>query len=149
MIDAAYEWMFLGLVREDIAGIQRISESASSLEEYVESMQPLLVALAAGEERAKRRARRVRIVAAAITRPELRKMVGEIQSELSSDLTRLVRHGQDQGWIRRDIPANAIAVFFLALVFGRNLDDVSVDPISQADWDVMVLTMFSELLVHE
>ena len=60
-----------------------------------------------------------------------------------------MRHGQDQGWVRPDIPANAIAVFFLALVFGRNLDDVSVDPIPQADWDVMILKMFTELLVRE
>ena len=148
VIDAAYEWMFIGLVNEDIAAIRNISETASTLKEYVEAMQPLLVALAAGEERSSRRARRVRIVAAAITRPELRKLVGKIQSDLTADLTELVQHGQDQGWIRSDIPANAIAVFFLALVFGRNLDDVSVDPIPQADWDVMILKMFTVLLAR-
>ena len=149
VIDAAYESMFIGLVNEDIAAIRNINETASSLQEYVEKMQPLLVALSAGEDRSNRRARRVRIVAAAITRPELRKLVGEIQSSLSADLTALVRHGQDQGWIRSDIPPNAIAVFFLALVFGRNLDDVSVTPIPQADWDVMVATMFMAMLNHD
>ena len=76
-------------------------------------------------------------------------MIGEIQSELSADLTELVKHGQDQGWIRSDIPPNAIAVFFLALVFGRNLDDVSATPIPQSDWDLMILKMFTELLNHE
>jgi len=146
VIDAAYESMFIGLVNEDIAAIRNINETASSLQEYIEKMQPLLVALSAGEDRSNRRARRVRIVAAAITRPELRKLVGEIQSSLSADLTALVRHGQDQGWIRSDIPPNAIAVFFLALVFGRNLDDVSVTPIPQADWDVMVATSFMAML---
>jgi len=146
VIDAAYESMFIGLVNEDIAAIRNINETASSLQEYIEKMQPLLVALSAGEDRSNRRARRVRIVAAAITRPELRKLVGEIQSSLSADLTALVRHGQDQGWIRSDIPPNAIAVFFLALVFGRNLDDVSVTPIPQADWDVMVATTFMAML---
>lgn len=149
VIDAAYESMFMGLVNEDIAAIRNINETASSLPEYIEKIQPLLVALSAGEDRSNRRARRVRIVAAAITRPELRKLVGEIQSSLSADLTALVRHGQDQGWIRSDIPPNAIAVFFLALVFGRNLDDVSVTPIPQADWDVMVATMFMAMLNHD
>ena len=149
VIDAAYESMFIGLVNEDIAAIRNINETASSLPEYIEKIQPLLVALSAGEDRSNRRARRVRIVAAAITRPELRKLVGEIQSSLSADLTALVRHGQDQGWIRSDIPPNAIAVFFLALVFGRNLDDVSVTPIPQADWDVMVATMFMAMLNHD
>ena len=149
VIDAAYESMFIGLVNEDIAAIRNINETASSLQEYIEKMEPLLGALSAGEDRSNRRARRVRIVAAAITRPELRKLVGEIQSSLSADLTALVRHGQDQGWIRSDIPPNAIAVFFLALVFGRNLDDVSVTPIRQADWDVMVATMFMAMLNHD
>ena len=149
VIDAAYEWMFIGLVNEDIAAIRNISETASTLQEYVEAMQPLLLALAAGDARSTRRARRVRIVAAAIARPELRTLIGEIQSELSADLTELVKHGQDQGWIRSDIPPNAIAVFFLALVFGRNLDDVSATPIPQGDWDLMILKMFTELLARE
>jgi len=149
VIDAAYESMFMSLVTEDISAIRTINETASSLEEYVEAMQPLLVALAAGDARSTRRARRVRIVAAAITRPELRKLIGEIQSELSADLTELVKHGQDQGWIRSDIPPNAIGVFFLALVFGRNLDDVSATPIPQDDWDLMIFKMFTELLNHE
>ena len=149
VIDAAYESMFMGLVQEDISAIRTINETASSLEEYIEAMQPLLAALAAGDDRSTRRARRVRIVAAAITRPELRKLIGEIQSELSADLTELVQHGQDQGWIRSDIPPNAIAVFFLALVFGRNLDDVSATPIPQGDWDLMIFKMFTELLNHE
>lgn len=149
VIDAAYESMFIGLVNEDIAAIRNINETASSLQEYIENMQPLLVALSAGQDRSNRRARRVRIVAAAIMRPELRKLVGEIQSALSADLTELVKHGQDQGWIRSDIPPNAIAVFFLALVFGRNLDDVSVTPIPQTDWDVMVVTMFMAMLNHD
>jgi len=146
VIDAAYESMFIGLVNEDIAGIRTINETASSLDEYVEKMQPLMVALSAGEDRSNRRARRVRIVAAALTRPELKRLVGEIQSELTGDLTELVQHGQDQGWIRTDIPSNAIAVFFLALVFGRNLDDVSSTPIAQADWDRMVLMAFTGML---
>src|SRR5664280_944289 len=146
VIDAAYESMFIGLVNEDIAAIRNINETASSLQEYIEKMQPLLVALSAGEDRSNRRARRVRIVAAAITRPELRKLVGEIQSSLSADLTALVRHGQDQGWIRSDIPPNAIGVFFLALVFGRNLDDVSATPIPQDDWDLLVATSFMAML---
>ena len=149
VIDAAYESMFIGLVREDIAAIRDINETASSLSEYVEKMQPFMVALSAGQDRSNRRARRARIVAAALTRPDLRKFVGEIQSELTADLTELVQHGQDQGWLRTDIPAHAMAVFFLALVFGRNLDDVSSTPIAQAEWDVMVLTIFTEMLTRD
>src|SRR5665213_3947906 len=62
VIDAAYESMFMSLVTEDISAIRTINETASSLEEYVEAMQPLLAALAAGDDRSTRRARRVRIV---------------------------------------------------------------------------------------
>jgi AcrR family transcriptional regulator len=146
VIDAAYEMMFTTMASEDIATLQTISETANNLEEYVVAMQPLLSRLAADEERRARRARRVRIVAAALTRPGLRQLIGTAQASVTKELVGVARFGQDKGWLRRDIPANAIAVLVQAVIFGRTLDDVSVTPIHQDDWNVMVTALFGGLL---
>jgi len=146
VIDAAYELMFTTMVSEDIAHLRSISETANNLEEYIVAMQPLLSRLAADEERRARRARRVRIVAASLTRPGLRQLIGTAQANVTKELESVAKYGQDKGWIRKDIPANAISVLVQAVIFGRTLDDVSVTPIDQDEWNVMVTALFTGLL---
>ncbi len=146
VIDAAYEMMFTGMAAEDIATLRTIGEQSNSMEEYIVAMQPVIARLSAQEDRRARRGRRVRIVAAAITRPELRRIIGEAQASVTRELTAVAKHGQDRGWLRTDIPAPAIAVMVQAIVFGRTLDDISVEPVDQADWEIMVTALFTGLL---
>jgi len=146
VIDAAYELMFSTMVEEDMSALRTINETVGSLEEYIIAMQPLISRLSADEARRGRRARRVRIIAAALTRPELREMIGEAQAHVTEELTGIARHGQDMGWLRTDISARSIAVLVQAVVFGRTLDDVSSDPIPQEEWDALVTTLFAGLL---
>lgn len=146
VIDAAYELMFTEMVREDIAALRTINESVNSLDEYVAAMQPLMARLSSQEDRRLRRARRVRIVAAALTRPELRRLIGEAQAAVTNELLAVTQYGQERGWLRADLSPRAIAVLVQVIVFGRTLDDVSTEPIAQAEWDVLVGVLFAGLL---
>jgi AcrR family transcriptional regulator len=149
VIDAAYEMIFMSYVDEDIAVLRQVVESAASLNEFITIMQPILVRMSADEDRRARRAMRVRIVAAALTRPELRQMIGLAQSKVTDELVSVVELGQRRGWVRSEIPSRAVAVVIQTIVFGRTLDDVSTTPIDQSEWDAFIGYFFSGILKLE
>lgn len=147
VIDAAYNLMFTRLVTEDLENVTKVMENASTFDEYVLGIIPIISTVSSGEDRRARRALRVRIVAAATTRLELRVLIAHSQAENTKTLVRLVRFGQEQGWLRRDVDAHFIAVLLQILLFGRVIDDVSLTPISDDLWErnatVLFLSMFT------
>ena len=146
VIDAAYNMIFASLVEGDVEKLREIGETAETLEEYIAAMSPLVELMSAGEERVLRRGIRVRVVAAAETREELRELIGETQAQLTDEMVRIAEHGQNRGWLRRDVSARSIAVLVQAVIFGRTLDDISADPINQEDWEHATATLFLSLL---
>jgi AcrR family transcriptional regulator len=146
VIDAAYHQMFSKLAEEDIAVLHMVSVSAQSYDDYVVSVQGLIGTFASGEERKARRALRARIVAASMTRPELRQLIGATQSRLTSELRRIVEYGQERNWLTSDISAQSIAVMIQVLLVGRTIDDVSATPIDNAEWEVSMGLLLAVLL---
>lgn len=146
VIDAAYNMIFSRLVEEDIRTFRQVNETVESLEEFIGVMQPIVSKLSSGPERKARRAMRIRIVAAASTRPNLRALIGETQARLNADIAQLTAFAQQKGWLRDDISARALSVLFQILVFGRALDDVSIDPIDEATWEASTGVLFLDLL---
>lgn len=146
VIDAAYNMIFSRLVEDDIVRLREIGEASDTLEEYVSAMRPLVELMSAGPDRMARRAMRVRIVAAAQTRKELRVLIGETQARLTDEMVRIAEHGQNRGWLRRDVTARSIAVLVQVVIFGRTLDDVSSEPINQTDWEQAIYALFLDML---
>jgi hypothetical protein len=87
----------------------------------------------------------VRIVAASLTRPELRILIGLTQAHLTDEIVRLVEYGQERGWLRRDVSARSIAVALQVIIFGRILDDISINPIDPTDWEFAMGAFFASL----
>ena len=146
VIEAAYEMIFCELVEEDIAMLDRVSISAQTFDDFVTALAPLVEVMTSGEQRRERRALRLRIIAAAQTRPELSALIGNTQIRITDGLTRVVEYGQSQGWLRDDLSARSIAVVMQALIFGRNLDDISMVPISDQEWGAVMGIVLSELV---
>jgi AcrR family transcriptional regulator len=146
VIDAAYHQMFSKLAEEDIAVLHMVSVSSQSRDEYVQSVQALVGTFASGEERRARRALRARIVAASMTRPELRQLIGATQSRLTSELRRIVEYGQERNWLTSVISAQSIAVMIQVVLVGRTIDDVSSTPIDNADWELTMGLLVGVLL---
>jgi len=146
VIDAAYNMIFTKYAETDLALFRQVNETVGSLAEYVTLMEPILATVASGLDRRERRAMRIRIVAAATTRPELRALIGETQARLSEELRRLTEFAQRREWLRNDIPASSIAVVLQVLVFGRALDDISDSPIDEDEWERSMIVLFAELL---
>ena len=146
VIDAAYNLMFTRLVAEDLENVTNVMAKATSFEEYVFGMIPLISSVSSGEDRRARRALRARIVAAATTRVELHALIARSQAENTKTLTRLVSFGQERGWLRQDVDARFVAVLLQILLFGRVLDDVSLTPISDDLWERNASVLFVSML---
>ncbi|MDE3008822.1 MAG: hypothetical protein KGI14_07320, partial [Acidobacteriota bacterium] len=148
VIDAAYHLMFTRLVAEDFENVSNVMENATTFEEYVFSIIPLISSVSSGEERRARRALRARIVAAATTRLELRVLIARSQAEHTKTLARLVRFGQERQWLRDDVDPQFVAVLLQILLFGRVLDDVSLTPISDDLWERNASVLFVSMLTN-
>jgi AcrR family transcriptional regulator len=146
VIDAAYHQMFTKLAEEDIAVLHMVSVSSQSHDDYIGSVQALIGTFASGDERKARRALRARIVAASMTRPELRVLIGGTQSRLTSELRRIVEYGQERNWLTPSISAHTIAVMIQVLLVGRTIDDVSATPIDNAEWELSMGLLLAVLL---
>ena len=146
VIDAAYDMIFSRLVEEDLRVIRQVNETVQSLDEYIAVMRPIVATLSSGPQRKARRALRMRILAAASTRPELEALIGATQARLTEDLRRVTEFAQERQWLRDDISARFLAVLFQILIFGRTLDDISNDPIEEDVWGSSLSLLFVELL---
>ncbi len=146
VIDAAYELMFSEIIEADMAEIRQAVESASTFEEFLARIEGILGMVSSGDERRTSRSTRLRIVAASVTRPRLRGLIGEAQAKLTSELTTIVQQAQDRGWMRGDVSARSVAVLLQVVVFGRNLDDVSSEPIPESEWSSFIYRLFAVLL---
>jgi len=146
VIDAAYSLIFSKMVEEDLVSLRQINESLETFDEYVDAIRPVLERISSGEDRVLRRAIRSRIVAAAITRPELRVLIGVNQARLTKELLRIAEFAQLRGWMRRDVSAHSIAMLMQAVLLGRTLDDISTDPISDGEWEQTLVALFMEML---
>src|ERR1019366_7025976 len=125
VIDAAYNMIYSKLVEEDMTIIGEATDNVVTLEEYVSVILPIVATMNSGPERMARRALRVRIVSAAMTRPELHTLIGATQSRLTAEWRRLIEMAQKREWLRDDISASFLAVLLQIIVFGRALDDIS------------------------
>jgi AcrR family transcriptional regulator len=146
VIDAAYSLIFSKIVEEDLVSLRQINESLETFDEYVDAIRPVLERISSGEGRVVRRAIRSRIVAAAITRPELRVLIGVNQARLTKELLRIAEFAQLRGWMRRDVSAHSIAMLMQAVLLGRTLDDISTNPISDGEWEQTLVALFMEML---
>jgi AcrR family transcriptional regulator len=149
VIDTAYNMLFLQFAEDDLDALRQVSETANSLDEYIAGLWTLVGRFSSGPDRQRRRAMRIRIAAASLTRPELRRVIGETQTRLTTELMRIVRYGQDRGWLRRDVTTRSIAVMLQALLVGRVIDDISTEPINSAEWELSMAILFISLLNQE
>jgi AcrR family transcriptional regulator len=146
VIDATYDMMFTTMAEQDVASLKLISHAAQSFEEYVASLQGVIGTFASGPERRARRAIRVRIIAAAMTRPDLKERIGNSQIRITAELAHLVEYGQERGWLRHDMPAHSIAVIVQVLLVGRTVDDISMQPIDDDEWSTSMQFLLSDLV---
>jgi AcrR family transcriptional regulator len=146
VIDAAYAMIFSEIVERDLAAMRRSVETTTTFGGFLTAAQQMLDDVANGDGRRSNREMRLRIVAASVTRPELRSTISASQARFTAELAAIVEVCQKRGWMRSDVGARPVAVILQAVVFGRNLDDLSADPIPEAEWTACIYQLFALLL---
>lgn len=147
VIDEAYAKIFNDMVDEDIARIKVVlSANVLTLEDYLASLRPLMQDYYESEVLKKRRTLRMRAIAASLTRPQLQLSISEAQTRMTNELMKLVEKGQELGIVRRDLTSRSIAVLMQAVVFGRSLDDLSLQTVSDVDWEFATGALLINLL---
>jgi hypothetical protein len=126
--------------------VRRAIETTNSNNSFLEAVQGVLETVSTGPDRRASRAMRLRIVAASTTRPALREVISASQAALTAELAGIVGFCQEQGWIRTDISSRSIAVILQVVIFGRNLDDLSAEPVPEQEWSTFMFQLFTHLL---
>ncbi len=148
LIDAAYAKMFTQTVASDIVAIREAVKRSASFGEFLLAIESVLSSVNSGEARRANRAMRLRILAAPATRPALREVISTAQAEFTRELAETIAICQRRGWMRPDFDPKSVAVLVQVVIFGRNLDDLSAEPIPESEWASFMYELFGLLLTR-
>ena len=146
LIDAAYAEMFTKTVASDVELIREAIRKSTSFGAFLIAIERLLNTATSGDERRINRATRMRILAASATRPMLREVIGRAQAEITKELAETIKICQRRGWMRSDFDPKSVAVFVQVVIFGRNLDDLSIEAMPESEWAAFMYQVFGLLL---
>lgn len=92
---------------------------------------------------------RAEVLTMASSRPRFAKQLAEIQQHLTDALTDLIREAQEQGYYRKDIDPQAIAVFIQAYTMGKIIDDFSPNPVDPEKYVDLVNTIIKKVFIED
>lgn len=142
LIDAAYVKLYERFIAKDIEQVRALGGHSNTFDEFVIAAHNLVNQVATDPERVLSRDSRLRIVAASRSRPELARRIGELQLEVTNELSNIIQGFKNQGWIRADVEAKEVSVAVQTIVFGRLMDGMSPEAFDDLQWG----RMFQSLL---
>ena len=86
-------------------------------------------------DRVRERLTQAEVRGSAVTRPELRRVVQEVELEAARWLADALRPIQDRGWLRANLDLDAFSRWALDVVSSRVVVDLSVSVTEMDDWD--------------
>lgn len=69
-------------------------------------------------------------------------LLASTQQQLTNEYVHAITRGQERGWVRADLDAQALAVFVQAYSFGIIIDDISETHLDPEAWARMIETFF-------
>lgn len=133
MIGQAALQLFGRYVEADLQALNGLLLDADSIEQFVAGL-TALTRVSQSQERSKSRLIRTRMIAYAITRPNLASELARLQNQLTDTAKRVFSEAQTRGWIASHVSPHALAVFIQAYSLGRIVDDIADDKVNQEAW---------------
>lgn len=127
---------FAGLVRDDLRRIARLVREGDGA--AFRAGLSRLTADVLDRRRAEQRLARIAAVGGAHGRPELATRLGEETAALLDELAVVIRAAQDEGLVRDDLDARALATFVQAYSLGMVVADLDVRPSARADVQAVI-----------
>ncbi len=145
LIKAARERQFLDSLPTDADDIANLLATATTPAEFVER---LAVILREGfrPERAANRLRRVELIGAAASRPQLLESISATQTMVLDVGESLGTAFRDRGWLREGVEPRALALFVQAVTLGQVIGDLDQRGVDADAWVRLLLGALSGLL---
>ena len=145
LLEDAMLFRFSAGVEASTTAIADIVSTARNRDEFFTMLESVTRATQS-RKRADLRFDRARMLAMAQHNERFRVKLGAVQDQLTDALTICIAQAQDKGWVSRQFAARTLAVFLQAYTLGRIVDDVSGEPMNDADWESLITVIADRAL---
>lgn len=117
-----------------------------------QELRDALVIVTKNTQSDKRRASRIERAAALSKRSASTRyyeLLGRESDRLAEGLTDLAREAQEKGFFRKDLNPKAIALLVQAYTLGKIVDDYSFSPVSDDDWNEIIMNIIDRVFIAE
>ena len=135
----------LGDIRAANSYIRNLIESASDAQSAMSVVAGLIV-YSGGVEGMRSRIRRASTIVSAQSSPAMSNVLRDSQRDMAVFLAETFQIAIDRGLISPRVPVDGVAHWFMSLVFGRLLVDITFDDDAQASWTMAVMDSLNSLL---
>lgn len=147
LVAAAQRARFAGSVGADLDRIAPLAAIRVTVEQFMTAIREA-TRLTIDPERRIVRLGRVAAIGTAHGHPEAAELIGNAAGELLGRMTRILATFQEQGLIRPDVDAHALATFVQAYALGLVLRDLDPDPASSEDLEHVIMTALSAFMLQ-
>lgn len=137
LVEQALVRRFSARVDENIATLDVMVENCSS-PEYLYDQLCVMTDTTQSSGNSRHRFLRARLIGFAEGNERLTQRLGAEQQRLTEALTNLFAQAQNRGWLNRDFSPKAAALFVQAYTLGRVIDDISLEPVDQDEWNAFI-----------
>lgn len=130
-------------VTSNVLLLKNVVISAKTKEEFQDGLR-LVTEISQSAQRRESRFTRARLIARSQHNERLASLLADEQIRLTQAITNIFETAQRKGWIRKDIPTAAAAVFIQAYTLGKVVDDLVDKPVDATDWNRLI-AVFVEL----
>lgn len=106
------------------------------------------ISMLTGPEAARRRAMRVNILGAAVTRPDLRQALVQAHRRNADNLVQFIELGRRMGFVRLPFDDEVMSLFTMAAITGRYYVEID-EHIDPTKWDVILYEVIRHLLFDD
>ena len=145
LIKAARERQFLQSLPTDADDVADLLATATTPGEFAERLETI-IRTTQTPERAANRLRRVELIGAAASRPELLESISATQTMVLDVGEALGEAFRDRGWLREGLDPRALALFVQSVTLGRVLGDLDQRPVDQEAWIELLMCALRAML---
>ena len=146
LVECVQVRIFTEYVELDISAIQRALDAATDREKFTQLISAI-TRTALQPQRAISRIQRARIISATQGRERFAARIGHEQKLLNDQMTRVIRVGQERGWVSPHFDAQALALFVQGYAFGLILNDVAEDHVEPEELILIIDSVIADLLI--
>jgi AcrR family transcriptional regulator len=149
LIDAAYATMYRDVMLVDVRNLSENLDHISSSDGFLEAVRGFLTNPTTKELRQRRRELMLRIYGAAASRSDLKRLIGQLQIDETTELAAMLQRLHERGWLAPVYSSEQLAIVIRGLILSRGYEEISPHPISDESWADLIMAFFSTIIINK